>query len=149
MTAVLLSNTPSSRFTFFVSLSSFILAVAMLECLGKHSNMSSTFLIATLNGTSFFSASATTTAQCVFGAKCIWIEMYSERNVFGSKCIRNEMYSDRNVFGTKCIRIEVYSERNVFGSKCIRNEMYSDRSVFGAKCIRIEVYSERNVLGAK
>ena len=37
-----------------VSLSSFILAVPMGECLGKHSCMSSPFPIATLNGTYFF-----------------------------------------------------------------------------------------------
>ena len=37
-----------------VSLSYFILAVPMRECLGKHSCMSSPFLIAILNGTLFF-----------------------------------------------------------------------------------------------
>ena len=38
-----------------VSLSYFILAVPMRECLGKHSCMSSPFPIAILNGTFFFS----------------------------------------------------------------------------------------------
>ena len=37
-----------------VSLSYFILAVSMRECLGKHSCMSSPFPIAILNGTFFF-----------------------------------------------------------------------------------------------
>ena len=37
-----------------VSVSYFILAVPMHECLGKHSCMSSTFLIAILNSTCFF-----------------------------------------------------------------------------------------------
>ena len=37
-----------------VSLSYFILAVPMRECLGKHSCTSSTFSIAILNGTCFF-----------------------------------------------------------------------------------------------
>ena len=37
-----------------VSVSCFILAVLMRECLGKHSCMSSTFPIAVLNGTRFF-----------------------------------------------------------------------------------------------
>ena len=37
-----------------VSWSYFILAVPMLECLGKHSCMCSLFPIAILNGTSFF-----------------------------------------------------------------------------------------------
>ena len=38
-----------------VSLSSFVLAVPMRECLGKHSCMSSPFPIAILNGTFIFS----------------------------------------------------------------------------------------------
>ena len=41
-------------FRSYVSLSYFILAVPMRECLGKHSRMSSTFPIAILNGTCFF-----------------------------------------------------------------------------------------------
>ena len=47
----------------------FVLAVPMSECLGKHSCTSSPFPIAILNGTCFFSDSATTSAQSVFGAK--------------------------------------------------------------------------------
>ena len=39
----------------FVSLSYFMLAVPMRECLGKHSCTSFPFLIAILNGTFFFS----------------------------------------------------------------------------------------------
>ena len=46
-----------------VSLSYFLLAVPMRDCLGKHSCMSSQFPIAIL------SDCATTNAQCVFGAK--------------------------------------------------------------------------------
>ena len=47
--------TPLSCPSSSVSLSYFILAVPMLECLGKHSCMSSQFPIAILNGTSFLS----------------------------------------------------------------------------------------------
>ena len=49
-----------ARFTSFhthassVSLSYFILAVSMCECLGKHSCMSCSFLIAILKGTCVF-----------------------------------------------------------------------------------------------
>ena len=42
-----------------VSLSYFIDAVPIRQCLGKHSCVSSTFHIAILNGTCFFSGSAT------------------------------------------------------------------------------------------
>ena len=52
-----------------VSLSYFVLAVPVRECLGKHSCMSSPFPIAVLSGTCLFSYSATTSAQCVFGSK--------------------------------------------------------------------------------
>ena len=38
------------------------------QCVGKHSSISSPFPIALLNGTAF-SNTATTSAQCVFGAK--------------------------------------------------------------------------------
>ena len=44
----------SSHFLSFVSLSYFILAVPMRECLGKYSCMSSRFNIAILNSTYFF-----------------------------------------------------------------------------------------------
>ena len=43
-----------------VSLSYFVLAVPMRECLGKHSCMSSPFPLAILNATCFFSDSAAT-----------------------------------------------------------------------------------------
>ena len=51
-----------------VSMSYFILATPMRNCQGKHCCMGSSFPIAILNGT-FFSDSATTSAQCVFRAK--------------------------------------------------------------------------------
>ena len=44
----------ASFYTSFVSLFYFVLAVPMLECLGKHSCLSSPFPIAILNGTCFF-----------------------------------------------------------------------------------------------
>ena len=50
-----------------VSLSYFILAVPMLECLGKHACMSSPFPIAILNGTFF--TTATTTFVYIIGKK--------------------------------------------------------------------------------
>ena len=50
-----------------VNLSYFILVVPTHECVGKHSCMRS-FLIAILNGTCFFSNSATKSAQYAFGA---------------------------------------------------------------------------------
>ena len=43
------------KFTSSVSLSYFVLAVPMRDCLGKHSCMSSPCPIATLNGTLLFS----------------------------------------------------------------------------------------------
>ena len=58
-------NLPSSS----VSLSYFYLAVPMRVYLGKCSCMNSPFPIAILKDTCFFSDSATTSAQCVFGAK--------------------------------------------------------------------------------
>ena len=68
--ALLLSIlTPLFLPSSFVSLSYFVLAVPMRECLGKHSCMSSPFPIAILNGNCFFPDSATTSAQCVFGVK--------------------------------------------------------------------------------
>ena len=55
VTAVLFSIlTPLFCVSSSVSLSYFILAVPMRECLGKHSCMSSPFPIAILNGTSSF-----------------------------------------------------------------------------------------------
>ena len=56
VTALLLSIlTPIFLPSFSASLSYFILAVPMRECLGKYSRMSSQFPIATLNGTCFLS----------------------------------------------------------------------------------------------
>ena len=53
--ALLLSIlTPLILHSSSVSLSYFILAVPMSECLGKHSCMSSQFLMAVLNGNFFF-----------------------------------------------------------------------------------------------
>ena len=53
--ALLLSIlTPDFLPSSSVSLSYFVLAVPMRECLGKHSCMSSPFPIAILNGTCFF-----------------------------------------------------------------------------------------------
>ena len=53
--AVLLSIlTPLFLLSWPISLSYFILAVPMHECLGKHSCISFTFPIAMLNGTCFF-----------------------------------------------------------------------------------------------
>ena len=49
---------PYSRLSSFVSLSYFVLAVHMRECLGKYLWMSSPFPIAILNGTCFFYDSA-------------------------------------------------------------------------------------------
>ena len=66
MPALLSILLPIFLHTLSVSLSYFVLAVPMRECLGKHSCMSSRFPIAILNGTCFFSVSATTSAQCVF-----------------------------------------------------------------------------------
>ena len=62
-------HTHASLLTFFVCLSYFILAVCIRECLGKHSRMSSPFTIAIHEWYLLFSDSATTSAQCVLGAK--------------------------------------------------------------------------------
>ena len=66
-------------FTFFythvffqpssVSLSYFILAVPMRECLGNHSCMSSLFPVAIPNGTSFFSTVQLHVNKKQFGAR--------------------------------------------------------------------------------
>ena len=62
-----------------VSLSHFVLAVPMGECLGKHSCMSSIFPIAVLNGTSFF-----LTVQLQVNT------VYSERKIRNSCALEKE-----------------------------------------------------------
>ena len=59
---------PLSLPSSFVSLSYFILAVPMPECLGKRSCMSSTFPVAILNGTCYI-PTVLLLALRVFGAK--------------------------------------------------------------------------------
>ena len=54
VSALLLSKLTPLFLPSSVSLSYFILAVPMLECLGKYSSMRSTFPLAILNGTCFF-----------------------------------------------------------------------------------------------
>ena len=54
---------------FFCFFALFRSCCSMHECLGKHSCMRSSFPVAILNGTCLFSDSATTSAECVFGAK--------------------------------------------------------------------------------
>ena len=54
MPALLLSILASLFLTSSVTLSYFILAVPMHDCLGKHSCLNSSFPIAILNGTCFF-----------------------------------------------------------------------------------------------
>ena len=61
LTPLLISSSVSSSY--------FVLAVPMRECLEKHSCISFPFSIAILNGICFFSGCATTSVQCIFGAK--------------------------------------------------------------------------------
>ena len=67
--AVLLSMLTHLFLSFSLSLSYSILAVPMRKCLGKHSCMSSYISYSHTGWYLFFSDSATTSAQCVFGGK--------------------------------------------------------------------------------
>ena len=54
---------PKKEIPYWFSLSYFILAVPIRKCFGKHSCMSFSFPIVTLNDSSFFPDSVTTSAQ--------------------------------------------------------------------------------------
>ena len=94
-----------------VTLSYFILAVPMRECLGKHSCMSSPFPIAILNGTSDFLFSLFGARECPASTIIVFVpEVVIKNHLIKKKTPAREGADDSSVFA--------YSSRFYFVFVC-------------------------------
>ena len=79
----------------------------------------------------------------VYRLKCQWIEMFKwieMINDFRQKCLYGEMFIDKNVNMQQCLQKEMFIWRNVYRQKCLYGEMFIDKDVNMEKCLQIEMF---------